>query len=388
MKVLFVLSCSVLLIYLLLLPWQQARALNRARAALADHHFEQAMREVDWVRHVWPQFSADQTTTLCGDVTLAQARQFLAGPQPDFSGAVSLAHTLASRCQTTDRHGEVGRLVEHAATQHLAQATTRCQQHDYAGALSEFQLVATLPYPDRSQTRAQEEAAQCRLTLARTLAQQHQFEAALDQLQRLSSTERGLVRTAALQQVPSVVEAAVQRWLQQQRYPQAFTQLAQYQHQFAAEPVTASVLADLGSQVEYQVFGTLLSRPCHDSVPLQRPPVQMGRQQRGKKATPPALPHPSGPVRFATALGTSATNNEQTANLLLHNTTSHRLQVLLRGPQSQDVRLEPQATLALDLEPAEYLVGVYAPGNCQVRPARSTWTIRAWAALSVRFAQD
>jgi hypothetical protein len=95
MKVLFVLSCGILLLYLLLLPWQQARALNQARAAIESSHFEQAMSEVDWVRRVWPQFYAAQATAVCVDVVMSQARQLLAGPQPDFPGAVSLARALA-----------------------------------------------------------------------------------------------------------------------------------------------------------------------------------------------------------------------------------------------------------------------------------------------------
>ena len=77
--------------------------------------------------------------------------------------------------------------------------------------------------------------------------------------------------------------------------------------------------------------------------------------------------------------------SDSTANLLLRNDTGYCLQSLVRRQAQRDVLLEPQTTQELQLDAAEYVVGVYAPGNCQVQPRRSTWTIRWWEIYRIRF---
>lgn len=384
MQLMFLVSCLGLVGYLMFLPWAQGRALTRARVALQASHFAQAMREVDQVRQAWPQFYASQATALCGDVVLAQAQQLVHDPQPDFTAAVGQARSLAARCQTSTRDGEVVRFVEQAATRHLAHAHDRCQQHDYAGALSELQHLATLPYPEQTLTQAREDTAQCRLAWAHALIQEQRFVAALDELHHLTNADSAAVRQTALQRVPDVVQAEVQRWLQRQDYAQAFKQLAKYQQQFLAHADTTSALSDLGGQAEYQVFGRILQRPCRQPVVTTATAVQPVRYQRARKRNAPALPQRQGPVVLATTFGADVPGGVQTMNLRLHNTTPHRLQVLLRGPDSHDLLLEPQAVQDLDLSPAEYLVGVYAPEKCHIQPARGAWVMRTWAPLSVR----
>ena len=73
------------------------------------------------------------------------------------------------------------------------------------------------------------------------------------------------------------------------------------------------------------------------------------------------------------------------ANLVLHNDTPHALRILLRGQEQRDVVLEPRATQSLTLEPAEYLVGIYAPGNCRVKSERTAWMVREKVPYSVKF---
>lgn len=304
MKLMFVVASLSLLLYVVFAPVQELQALNRARAAMQPGHFEQAMRYVDQARQSQPQFYAAEVTALCGDVILAQARNLADGPEPDFVGAVALARSLASRCDTTERDGEVARLVEQVATQHLAWATARCQQQDYTGALTALQHLVTLPSPERSLTQAHEEAAWCRLAFANALAQQKLFEVALEQLQRVTSLDNRLVRATALQQAPPIVAEETGAWLQRQHYAQAFQQLGKYQQWFAADPATASHLADLESRTEHQVFGVALGRSCRSTVLPQREPVQTVQHRPGKagsnsrKAAKPSN-HPVIPVGFS-----------------------------------------------------------------------------------------
>lgn len=392
MKLMFVGSSLSLLLYVIFTPIQELKTLNQARAAMQSGHFEQAMRYVDQTRQSQPQFYAAEATALCGDVILAQARKLADGSEPDFVGAVALARSLASRCDTTERDGEVAHLVEQVATQHLAWATARCQQQDYTGALTALQHLATLPYPERSLTQAHEEAAWCHLAFANALAQQKLFEVALEQLQRVASLDSSLVRATALQQVQPIVAEEIETWLQRQHYVQAFQQLGKYQQWFAADPATASHLADLESHVEHQVFGVALGRSCRGTVLPQREPVQTVQHRPGKAGkqgkAQKAAGTPPGPVAVATTLGTGIPEDAQPANLALRNTTTHRLRVLLRGPEPRNVLLDTQAQDVLQLAPAEYVVGVYAPEDCRVRPARSVWTIREWGLLRVEFFQD
>lgn len=388
MKLAFVVSFFSLLLYAMALVGLQYWALHRASQALQAHNFEGAMAYMEQARREWPQFYHHRASALCSEVTLARARHLVEGSQPDFAGAVSLTRGLATQCEATDREGEVTRFIEHLATQHLAGATARCQQQAYTDALADFQHLATLAYPERTLAQAHQEAVQCRLALANSLAQQQLFEAALEQLGRVISMDNGLVRTVALQQITAVIEDEMQERLRRQHYPQAFKQLAKYQQQFEAYPDTASFLAELGSQVEYQIFGVVRSRPCRMPAAPQRESVQevrRGPDKRVKQKPGPA--RPPGPFLVATMPGAGASDDAIPANLALQNTTPHRLQVLLRGLEQRDVSLDPQATQSLQLEPSEYVALVYAPGNCQVKPTRSTWTIRPWSPLGVRFYQ-
>jgi tetratricopeptide (TPR) repeat protein len=275
---------------------------------------------------------------------------------------------------------EATRLVEYIATLHLARAITRCQQQAFAASFADFQHMATLPYPERSLEQARAEAAWCRLAFAKVLTTQERFEAASEQLQRVISTEQGAIREAALKLVPVVVGEDIRAWVTRQQYAQAFQRLGQYQASFGEYPETASFFADLGSQIEYDVFGVVLTRQCRQTVqPL--PKVEKPVNKGTRKPSPP----PQGAVIMAAAPEAGPIDSDSTANLLLRNDTGHRLQILVRGQAQRDVLLEPQATQELQLDAAEYVVGVYAPGNCRLQPRRSTWTIRSWAPYSVRF---
>ena len=379
MKCILVISVFSLLLYVIALPIQQYRALHQADIELAAGEPERADVYLEQVRQAWPVFYPERARSLCSAITLARAQRLVDRTEPDFGGAASLAHALATRCETPEREGEATRLVEHIATLHLARATTRCQKQAFAASLADFQHIAILPYPARSLEQAQAEAALCRLEFAKVLTTQEHFEAAIEQLQRVISTEQGTVREAALKQVPAVVGEEIRDWLARQQYPQAFKRLGQRQASFGEYPETASFFADLGRQVEYEVFGVVLTRQCRQSVqPLPRV------EKPVKKGTKKPPPKSQGAVIMADAPDTGPISSASTANLLLRNDTGHLLQVLVRGQERRDVPLAPQATQELQLDPAEYVVGIYSPGNCQVQPKRSTWPIRS-APYSVRF---
>lgn len=387
MKLLLILTVLSLVFYTLFLPVQQYMALQRARTALVAGHLEAVMAHLAEARKEAPQFYAARAGALCGEVTLARARRLASGPTPDFASAASLVRDLASQCATSEHNTEVAQLLQQLATAHLHRATARCQEQAFAGALAMFQHIAAVPYPAHSLAQAREEAAWCRLAFANVLATQALFEAALEQLRRVISAEQGATREAALKQVPPVVGEEIRDWLARQDYPQVFKQLGQRQESFGEYPETAGFFARLGNEVEYQVFGVSLTRQCR--TPVQPPravvpsPRKPGKPVQPVKHTPQQ--RPPGAVIMTTAPDTASPGSSPTANLILRNDTQHRLQVLVRGHEPYDVSLEPQATQELQIEPDEYVVGIYAPGNCQLQPRRSTWTIRSLAPARIRF---
>lgn len=391
MKLMFVVASLSLVLSIILAPVQEWHALSQARAAIQTGHLAQAMSYVDQARQAPLQLSTAEATALCGDVVLAQAWQLAESPEPDFVGAVTLARSLASRCDTTEREGEVARVVEQVAARHLTRATTRCQLQDYNAALTDFQLLATLPYPERSLVTAREEAGWCRLTFANALAQRKLFEVALEQMQRVTSADSSLVRATARQQVPPIVAEEIETWLQRQQYAQAFLQLAKYQQWFAADPATASTLADLENRIGSQVLGDVPDRACRSPLMPQPASVQTVQHTPGKPAkqgkTQKAGGTQSGPVTVATTFGTGVPDDAP-ANLTLRNTTTHRLLMRLRGPEPRDVPLDAQAHTVLQLAPGDYVVGVYDLEDCRVRPTRSVWTIQESRLLRVAFSHE
>jgi tetratricopeptide (TPR) repeat protein len=377
MKFLLVLASVSLLSYAIYLPIQQNVALYRANATLAAGNLESAMAYVDAARREGPQFYADRASAVCGDITLARAQRMADSAPPDFGGAAGLLRDLAKQCGASGRDAEAARLLDRVSALHLARATLRCQQQEYASALLDLEQFLTLPYPERSLGQARAESAWCRLELAKALAQQQRFDTALAHLHRLLSGEHGAVREATLKLVPAVVEDELGAWLGHQQYPQAFKHLGERQQVFGGYPDLAHFFAEVGSQAELQVFGVVLARQCHE-------PVQP-RRATGKNAKPTPQGRPPGPVTVATAPGVVPVNGASAANLVIHNDTKHHLKVLLRGREQHNVLLAPQARQELSVAPAEYLVGVYAPGNCLVQPDRTAWTIKARLPHSVRF---
>jgi hypothetical protein len=389
MKLMFAVSSVALFLHLLLAPFQEKRYLNAARGAMQSGQFEQAMRYVDQASLVEPQLYTAEAAAVCSDVLMAWASHLVDGPVPDFVTAATMAQSVKSRCGTTDREGDVARFLEQIATQHVAWATSRCQQHDFSAALTAFQYLATLPYPERILQQAQEETGWCRLALASVLAQQKEFEPAVEELQRAASTDNSQVRATARQKVTPIVAEEMDDWVQQQHYARAFQQLTKYQQWFAADPVTMSRLAGLESRLEYRVFGVALRRSCMSTGMPQRPVVQTVQHTPGKKTAPqkPASA-PQGPVMFTATAG-GGTGDTQSGNLALRNTTTHPLRLLFRdGPELRHVPLEIQTPHTVQLDPGDYAVAIFDPEDCRARPARMVLTVPEWERLYVEFTQS
>jgi tetratricopeptide (TPR) repeat protein len=378
MKLLLILTVLSLVFYTLFLPVQQYMALQRAHTALVAGHLEAAMAHLAEARKEAPQLYAERASALCGAITLAQARRLLDSATPDFGGAVGRLRAMETRCGASGREDDAAHLLDTTAFRHLEHATTRCRQRDYAGAQAAFQQIALLPYPERGLTQAQDEAAWCQLAHATTLARQQRFEAAFELLHRLLTAAPVFMREAALKQVPMVVQEELDYWQARMQFVQLFKQFTQRQRTFGDYPDTADFFTQVGRQLELQVFGVDFGQQCRMTLP---PP----RRTAGKRGKPmPQGPLP-GAITVLPASMATLPADAGTANLVLQNDTPHPLRILLRGQEQRDVVLGSRATQALTLEPAEYLVGIYAPGNCRVKSERTAWTVREKAPYSVRF---
>lgn len=63
-------------------------------------------------------------------------------------------------------------------------------------------------------------------------------------------------------------------------------------------------------------------------------------------------------------------------NLTVENKmAAYDLQILLRGPEQDVLRLKPKQKKSLWLEPGDYAVGMFAPGQCEVKPRHTSWKI-------------
>jgi hypothetical protein len=175
-----------------------------------------------------------------------------------------------------------------------------------------------------------------------------------------------------------MVREELDYWQERKQFPQLFKQLAQRQQRFGDYPDTADFFAQVSRQLELQVFGVRFDQQCR----VTQPPPRRPRGKRGKPAPPGPLP---GPITLLPASMAAIPADAASANLVLQNDTPHPLRILLRGQEQRDVLLEPRATQALSLEPADYLVGIYAPGNCRVKSERTAWTVREKVPYSVRF---
>lgn len=378
MQCLLLFLSMLLLMATIALPFQQRATLKQAEARWHADDVDGAKRAVDDVRQTWPQVYAERASALCGDITLTQARRLLDSATPDFGGAVGLLRAMETRCGASGREDDAAHLLDTTAFRHLDHATTRCRQRDYAGAQAAFQQIALLPYPERGLTQAQDEVAWCQLAHATTLARQQRFEAAFELLHRLLTAAPVFVREAALKQVPTVVQEELDYWQARLQFAQLFKQFTQRQRTFGDYPDTADFFTQVGRQLELQVFGVRFDQQCRMTLP---PP----RRTAGKRGKPlPQGPLPGAITVLPASLATLPAD-AGTANLVLQNDTPHPLRILLRGQEQRDVVLAPRATQALTLEPAEYLVGIYAPGNCRVKSERTAWTVREKAPYSVRF---
>jgi len=351
MRTPLILSLVILLTYVVTLPACQYRALRKATAAAAQRDYETAQSWVFALLQEKPAFFAEQAKALCGQISIQQAEAFLAGHDPDFAAAARVLRGQTERCQGY-AHVDTQAVLERVASRHLDYATTRCQQQKYDDALRHFQVIATLAYPERVLQEASQETAWCRLTLGEHLAKRQWFAEAMEQVVRAMESGNGTIRTAALRQVPFLVEQEVNYWLDQRQYIRAFAVLDERKQRFAEEPEVAWVFPRLEAQLEMQVFGVLLAQPCVERASRRSesnaaPATTVSMQQRGVADT----------------------------NLTVRNTIPSPLQVLLRGPKDDELRLKPREQKSLGLEPGQYLVGIFSPGRCEVKPRHTVWTI-------------
>ena len=208
-----------------------------------------------------------------------------------------------------------------------------------------------LLWPD---LEAQSEAGWCRLTFAQDLAERQWFAEALEELVRAMGSGDSTVRKAALTQVPSLVEKEVAYWLAQMQYIRAFEVLTQRRQSFGGEPEVALFFPRLESLVEMPVFEMVLAKPC-----LGKP-----RKVRGQK-----------PVPVVAVVDAASPSGYARTNLTVENNTAYGLQILLRGPEQDALRLKPKEKKSLWLEPGDYAVGMFAPGQCEVKPRHTSWKI-------------
>lgn len=352
MRVLLIVSVLSLLLYVVTLPACQYRALQKATTAAEQGRFDEAWTRVLPLLQEKPAFFSDRAKALCGQIGIQQARTLATGTNPDFSEAARLLLSLADRCQGPEKP-EVRPLLEKVADLHLAHATARCRHKDYADALSGFQQISTLPYPERFLLEAKSEAGWCRLTMAQELAERQWFAEALEELVRAMGSGDSTVRKAALTQVPSLVEKEVAYWLAQMQYIRAFEVLTQRRQSFGGEPEVALFFPRLESLVEMQVFGMVLTQPC-----LGKP-----KKIQGQKSVPVVEVVAASPSGYART------------NLTVQNNMAYDLQILLRGPEQDALRLKPKEKKPLWLEPGDYAVGMFAPGQCEVKPKHTSWKV-------------
>lgn len=351
MKTLFIVSLLSTLLYLLALPIRQHLYLDQATDDLTRGNLEAAQVSVRHVLEEWPNFFTARAQALCGQITLWKAKTLATDPQADFAGAVRLLLGLAERCQGHEEK-EAPSLLGKLGALHLTRAAKLCQDREYAEALHEFQDISTLAYPDQLLQEVKNEAAWCRLDYAEALLEEQWFAEALEQIMRVMSEGNTTVRTAALRLVPLVVEKEILYWLGRHQYVKAFDLLDRRWSSFGSEPEVAGFFPRLERHLEIQVFGLVLTQQCVDK------PAKRYDEKRSPAAT----------VNFEP--GGSAT-----ANFTVRNNTPYNLRILLRGPEPADLLLKPQEKKQLWLEPAEYMAGMFSPGNCQVRPKHVSWKI-------------
>lgn len=351
MRTLLIGSLVIFLGYMMTLPACQYRALRNGREAAARRDYETAQSWVFSLLQEKPNFFAEQARALCGQISIQQAEALLAGHDPDFAAAARVLRGQTERCQGY-AHVDTQSVLEKVASRHLDYATTRCQQQKYDDALRHFQAIATLAYPEQVLQEASQETAWCRLTLAKNLAKHQWFAEAMEQVVRAMESGNGTIRTAALREVPLLVEQEVAYWLDQRQYIRAFAVLDERKQRFAEEPEAAWVFPRLEGQLEMQVFGVLLAQPC------------------GARAARRSESNPVPAVAVSTRQGGVADTN-----LTVRNTIASPLRVLLRGPKDDELRLKPRGQKSLQLEPGQYLVGIYSPGRCEVKPKHTVWKI-------------
>lgn len=72
-------------------------------------------------------------------------------------------------------------------------------------------------------------------------------------------------------------------------------------------------------------------------------------------------------------------------NLTVENKmAAYDLQILLRGPEQDVLRLKPKQKKSLWLEPGDYAVGMFAPGQCEVKPRHTSWKIEPFVHHTIR----
>lgn len=361
MKTFVVLTLSVLFVYLAILPGCQHLALQRASNALQQGETDKAWTILKPRLHDRPMFFGDRAKALCGQVTLQQARNLAAEPRFDFGGAVRLLTDLTERCQGYEEKG-VEPLLEELATSHLARATKTCGEQDFSAALQAFQEIDTLAYPEKFRAEAKNEAAWCRLDYAKVLTEKELFEEALGELNRVLESGNTAARKVALGQILPLVEEEISFWLDRVQYVKAFETFNQRRHSFENEPEITVFFSRLESQLQLRVFGVVLTQQCRDTPT---------KPQRKKSVA-------VGPVDFQPSGGLTE------ANLRVANSTTVGLRVLLRSSAEQsDLQVKAKEKKQLSLEPAAYVVGVFAPGNCLVKPTQAVWKIDPLTRLNV-----
>lgn len=257
-------------------------------------------------------------------------------------------------------------LQERIARVHFSRTTGSCRQGDYDVALQGFQLIATLAYPDRILSESKKEEEWCRLQYAQRLTQDGWHEGAIDHLTRLVGSQNGAVRAAALKKVTFVVEHEVDSWLRRGQYMVAFEKLGERERTFGGQLEIAPLFYRLERKVEVRVFGVPLVQECREN-----PQVSQGKVR----------------VPVSTLSSPYLNGAAKKINFVATNEIKQSLQVLLRGAEQRDLRLEPNGKKELWLEPGEYLVGAFSPKNCRFAPLRTSWRLEPFMLHNFRFVE-